>query len=65
MRDELINETLFFSLDQARNVIAAWVEDYNTIRPHSALGYRPPAPERIIPMDQKSLAPTLDLTGLF
>ena len=43
MRDELLNETLFFSLDQARNVIAAWVEDYNTTRPHAALVYQTPA----------------------
>ena len=37
MRDELLNETLFFSLDHARQIIAAWVEDYNTRRPHSSL----------------------------
>ena len=43
MRDELLNETLFFSLDQARMMIAAWVEDYNTSRPHSALNYQTPA----------------------
>ena len=43
MRDELLNETLFFNLDQARKVIAEWVEDYNTTRPHSALAYQTPA----------------------
>jgi putative transposase len=43
MRDELLNETLFFGLDQARSVIAAWVADYNADRPHSALGYQTPA----------------------
>jgi putative transposase len=43
MRDELLNETLFFSLDHARIVIAEWVEDYNTRRPHSALAYQTPA----------------------
>ena len=42
MRDELLNETLFFSLDQARQVIAEWVDDYNTTRPHSALAYQTP-----------------------
>ena len=41
MREEFLNETLFF--DQARKVIAAWVEDYNTARPHSALAYQTPA----------------------
>lgn len=43
MRDELLNETLFFSLDHARKVIAAWVDDYNTVRPHSSLAYQTPA----------------------
>ena len=43
MRDELLNETLFFTLDQARSIIAAWVEDYNTTRPHSSLAYQTPA----------------------
>ncbi len=43
MRDELLNETIFTSLNQARAVIAAWVTDYNTARPHSALGYQTPA----------------------
>ena len=43
MRDELLNETLFFSLDHARKAIAEWVEDYNTRRPHSALAYQTPA----------------------
>ena len=43
MRDELLNETLFFGLDHARTVIAAWVADYNANRPHSALGYQTPA----------------------
>ena len=43
MRDELLNETLFFSLDQARSTIAAWMEDYNTTRPHSSLAYLTPA----------------------
>ena len=43
MRDELLNETLFFSLDHARKAITEWVEDYNTRRPHSALAYQTPA----------------------
>ena len=43
MRDELLNETLFFSLDHARTIIAAWMEDYNTTRPHSSLAYQTPA----------------------
>jgi transposase InsO family protein len=43
MRDELLNETLFFSLDKAREAVAEWVEDYNTERPHSSLAYETPA----------------------
>jgi putative transposase len=40
MRDEFLNETLFRSLAHARNPIATRVTDYNTARPHSALGYQ-------------------------
>jgi putative transposase len=43
MRDELLNETLFFNLDDARSKIAAWVTDYNSERPHSSLKYQTPA----------------------
>jgi putative transposase len=43
MRDEFLNETLFRNLAHARDLIAAWVTDYNTERPHSALGYQTPA----------------------
>jgi transposase InsO family protein len=43
MRDELLNESLFVDLDQARQLISNWVTDYNTARPHSSLGYKTPA----------------------
>ena len=43
MRDELLNESLFLDLEQARKIITAWVADYNTRRPHSSLGYSTPA----------------------
>lgn len=43
MRDELLNETLFFGLDHAREKVSAWVSDYNYQRPHSSLGYATPA----------------------
>ncbi len=43
MSDELLNETLFFTIGQARTVLARWVDDYNTERPHSSLGYATPA----------------------
>jgi len=43
LRDELLNETLFTSLNHAREALATWIEDYNTVRPHSSLGNLPPA----------------------
>jgi putative transposase len=43
MRDELLNESLFVDLDQARHLIGDWVTDYNTARPHSSPGYKTPA----------------------
>lgn len=44
LRDELLNGEIFYSLAEARVVIEAWRVHYNTARPHSSLGYRPPAP---------------------
>jgi putative transposase len=43
LRDELLNETLFTSLSHVGEALAAWRGDYNTARPHSALGNLPPA----------------------
>ena len=43
MRDELLNETLFFGLDHARAKIGAWANDCNHERPHSSLGFATPA----------------------
>ena len=42
LRDELLNETLFTSLAHAREALADWKDDYNTVRPHSRLGARTP-----------------------
>jgi putative transposase len=55
LRDELLNETLFTSLSQARGALAIWKEDYNTVRPHSALGNLPPAiyAKRSTPVQQR------------
>ncbi|MGA0398221.1 MAG: IS3 family transposase [Ilumatobacteraceae bacterium] len=53
-RDELLNGEIFYSLREAQTVIEEWRKHYNTVRPHSALGYRPPAPESIVPMDHKT-----------
>ena len=51
-RDERLNGEVFYTLKEARIVIEQWRKHYNTVRPHSALGYRPPAPESFVPMDQ-------------
>ena len=45
LRDELLYSEIFYSLAEARTVIETWRKHYNTKRPHSSLGYRPPAPE--------------------
>ena len=44
LRDELLNGEIFYSLKEAQILIERWRREYNTERPHSALGYRPPAP---------------------
>ena len=44
LRDECLNGEIFYSLKEAQVVIEHWRVEYNTRRPHSALGYRPPAP---------------------
>jgi putative transposase len=49
LRDECLNETMFTSLRQARAVLAAWRQDYNEVRPHSALGGRVPGSIRVPP----------------
>lgn len=49
LRDELLNGEIFYSLKEAQVVIEQWRHHYNTIRPHSSLGYRPPAPETNVP----------------
>jgi putative transposase len=54
-RDELLNGEIFYSLKEAQIFIEQWRQHYNTKRPHSALGYRPPAPESIIPMGEKRM----------
>ena len=52
-RDESLDGEIFCSLREAQIIIESWRRHYNTNRPHSALGYRPPAPETIIPMAQR------------
>jgi transposase InsO family protein len=57
LRDELLNGEIFYTLKEAQIIIENWRQHYNTIRPHSSLGYRPPAPEAIAwPAAQKGPA---------
>jgi transposase InsO family protein len=48
LRDELLNGEIFYSLAEARIIIEGWREHYNTMRPHSSLGYKPPAPSAVL-----------------
>jgi putative transposase len=50
LTDEVLNREVFFSLKQAKVVIENWRREYNTIRPHSSLNYRPRTPEAILPL---------------
>ena len=45
LRDELLDREIFYTLQEAKVLIEQWRRHYNRVRPHSALGYRPPAPE--------------------
>jgi transposase InsO family protein len=56
MRDELLNREIFYTLSEARVLIESWRQHYNTKRPHSSIGYRPPAPEAIKPQDNLTIA---------
>lgn len=50
LRDELLNGEIFYTAKEAQVLTEWWRQEYNHIRPHSALGYRPPAPEAIEPL---------------
>ncbi|MBT5295661.1 MAG: transposase, partial [Octadecabacter sp.] len=49
------NGEIFYSMREAQIIIERLRNHYNTKRPHSTLGYRPPAPEAIVPMDQRPI----------
>ena len=61
LRDELLNGEIFYSLAEARVLIEAWRRHYNTVRPQSSLGYRPPAPEAATPPFSASGSASLHL----
>jgi len=58
LRDELLEREVFDTLFEAQVLIKRWRVEYNTVRPHSSLGYRPPAPETILPkwLNQQTLS---------
>ena len=58
LRDECLNGEIFYSLREAQIVIEKWRVEYNTRRPHSALGYRPPAPKAFAPQMAALRSPT-------
>lgn len=60
LRDELLDREIFYTLEEARTLIARWREEYNHIRPHSALGYRPPVPQAWLLAQQ----PAVSVPGL-
>ena len=53
MRDEFLNGEIFYALKEAQVLIEKWRREYNTVRPHSSLGYRPPVPMAILPSYEK------------
>ena len=61
LRDELLNGEIFYSLKEAKIMIESWRQHYNTVRPHSSLRYRPPAPQVIV---QRAIPPLVQLRSL-
>ena len=49
LRDELLDGEVFSSLREAQVLIESWRRHHNTVRPHASLGFRPPAPEVVLP----------------
>ena len=61
LRDELLDREIFYTLTEAQILIERWRRQYNTVRPHSALGYRPPAPAAVMltPIGRLNMSPAL------
>lgn len=59
LHDELLAREVFYTLKEAQILIERWRRHYNTVRPHSAIGYRPPAPETILPSPELTAYATL------
>lgn len=61
LRDELFDGEIFYTLEEAQVLIEAWRRHYNSMRPHSSLGYRPPAPEAVLWPGSPASSPTARL----
>ncbi len=64
LRDVVLNREIFYTLTEAQILIERWRREYNQIRPHSSLGYRPPAPEAIAAAPPHRGVSSLPLRGM-
>jgi putative transposase len=64
LRDEVLNREIFYTLKEAQVIIESWRQEYNIYRPHSSLGYRPPAPEAVFTPSEMTLESWLISKGL-
>ena len=64
LRDELLNREIFYTLREAQVIIERLRQEYNTYRPHSSLGYLPPAPEAVVTPSEMTIQPWLIRKGL-
>ena len=63
LRDECLNLEIFYTLKEAQILIEQWRMFYNTERPHSSLGYRPPAPKAVLPSQTNAIYPAIRVTN--
>jgi transposase InsO family protein len=64
LRDEVLNREIFYTLREAQVIIEGWRQEYNIFRPHSSLGYCPPAPEGVLPPPDRIIDPWLMRKGV-
>ncbi len=63
LRDELLGREIFDTVPEVRALLTGWKREYNTVRPHNALGYRPPAPEAVVPLPLRNTVwPAMQVT---
>lgn len=55
LKDEVLNVEIFDTILEAKVLIERWRLEYNHVRPHSSRGYKPPAPETVIPSEPKTI----------